>query len=89
LRPRLTTGSPLSRRTRMCPQEPIITRADEFPMNFEGLGVSFRHSFISRNILRAGARTSENAVKAKFALFHRPAPDRLLCKQGHEPVIST
>jgi hypothetical protein len=45
LRPRLTTGSPLSQRTRMCPQEPIITRADEFPMNFEGLGVSFRHFF--------------------------------------------
>jgi hypothetical protein len=72
LRPRLTTGLPLSQRTRMCPQEPIITRADEFPMNFEGLGVSFRHFFISRNILRAGARTSENSVKAKFAefLFH-------------------
>src|SRR5919107_1444868 len=32
--------------------------------------------------------TSENAVKAKFALFHRPAPDRVLCKQGHEPMIS-
>jgi hypothetical protein len=28
-------------------------------------------------------RTSENPVTAKFALFHRPAPDRVLCKQGH------
>jgi hypothetical protein len=26
---------------------------------------------------------------AKFALFHRSAPDRVLCKQGHEPLIST
>src|SRR5215208_7405673 len=33
-------------------------------------------------------RTSENSVNAKFALFHRPSPDRVLCKQGHEPVIS-
>jgi hypothetical protein len=32
-------------------------------------------------------RTSENSVNAKFALFHRPAPDRVLCKQGHTPVM--
>ena len=24
-------------------------------------------------------RTSENSVRAKFALSHRPAPDRVLC----------
>src|ERR687890_1563563 len=38
-------------------------------------------------LLQLSCRTSENCVKAKFALFHRPAPDRILCKQGHEPVM--
>ena len=35
----------------------------------------------------AWERTSGNSVNAKFALFHRPAPDRVLCKQGHTPVM--
>jgi hypothetical protein len=37
----------------------------------------------------SSSRTSENSVKGKFALFYRPALDRVLCKQGHAPVIST
>jgi len=37
LRPCLATGLPFSQRTRMRPREPIITKADEFAMNLEGL----------------------------------------------------
>ena len=37
LRPCLATGLPFSQRTRMRLREPIITKADEFAMNLEGL----------------------------------------------------
>jgi hypothetical protein len=45
---RLATGLLFSQRTRMRPREPIITNADEFAMNFEGVCVPFS------NVLRAG-----------------------------------
>jgi hypothetical protein len=45
---RLATGLLFSQRTPMRPREPIITNADEFAMNFEGVCVLFS------NFLRAG-----------------------------------
>jgi hypothetical protein len=45
---RLATGLLFSQRTPMRPREPIITNADEFAMNFEGVCILFS------NFLRAG-----------------------------------